>query len=126
MKHWTVIETNKEYETAMARVDKLMDLDPPKNRPEGKELRLLLYLIEKFEDERYPIALPDPVEAIKIRMQDLHLEPKDLIPAVGDKGTVSKLLNKKIQLSLRMIRNLSAMLHLPADVLIQESKLETA
>jgi HTH-type transcriptional regulator/antitoxin HigA len=67
--------------------------------------------------------LPDPIEAIKIRMEDLGLEPKDLVPAIGDKGTVSKVLNRKLPLSLRMIRNLSKQLQLPADILIQEIKL---
>ncbi len=89
-------------------------------------MKLLLYLVEKYEDEHYSIDLPDPIEAIKTRMEDLGLEAKDLVAAIGDKGTVSKVLNKRIPLSLRMIRNLSKMLHLPADILIQETKLVAA
>ena len=73
-----------------------------------------------------PLACRNPIEAIKTRMEDLGLEAKDLVPAIGDKGTVSKVLNRKIPLSLRMIRNLSEMLQLPADVLIQEVTLAAA
>ncbi len=126
MKYWMVLETRKEYELAMGRIGELMDANPPKGSDAGKELKLLLYLVEKYEDEHYPIGLPDPIEAIKSRMEDLGLEPKDLIPAIGDKGTVSKVLNRKIPLSLRMIRNLTQLLQLPADVLIQEGKLVAA
>src|SRR5258706_16348006 len=123
MKHWMVIETKKQYETAMERIGQLMDAKPLKGTSAGKELKLLLYLVEKNEDEHYPIGLPDPVEAIKTRMEDLGLQPKDLIPAIGDKGTVSKVLNRRIPLSLRMIPSLSGLLQLPADVLIREGKL---
>ena len=123
MKQWLVLENKKQYESALKRIDELMDSNPGPRTDSGKEMRLLLYLIEKYEDEHYPIGLPDPIEAIKIRMEDLGLEPKDLVTAIGDKGTVSKILNRRVPLSLRMIRNLSEMLKLPADVLIQEAKL---
>lgn len=83
-------------------------------------------MVEKYEDEHYPIGISDPIEAIKIRMEDRGLEAKDLVDAIGDKGTVSNMLNRKIPLSLRMIRNLSAKLQLPADVLIQEVELHPA
>jgi HTH-type transcriptional regulator / antitoxin HigA len=126
MKYWMVLETKREYDLAMHRIGELLDANPPKGSETGKELKLLLCLVEKYEDEHYPIGLPDPIEAIKSRMEDLRLEPKDLIAAVGDKGTVSKVLNKKIPLSLRMIRNLTQLLQLPADVLIQEAKLAAA
>ncbi len=92
----------------------------------GREMKLLLYLVEKYEDERYPIGLPDPIEAIRIRMEELGLTPKDLIPLIGDKGTVSKVLNRRIPLSFRMIRNLSEKLQRPADVLIREAKVVAA
>lgn len=126
MKHWLILENKKQYEAALKRIDDLMDANPGLKTDAGKEMKLLLYLIEKYEDEHYPIGLPDPIEAIKTRMEDLGLEPKDLVAAIGDKGTVSKILNKRIPLSLRMIRNLSEMLQLPADVLIQEVKLVAA
>lgn len=126
MKTWTVLESKKDYEVALARVDELMDINPVLKSDEGKELKLLLLLVERYEDEHYPMGSPDPIEAIKIRMNDLGLKPSDLIAAIGDKGTVSKVLSGKIALSLRMIRNLSTLLHLPAEVLIQEVKLRVA
>ena len=119
-----IIETEEEYEQALQRVDEIFDAKS--NSPEGHELTLLLVLIEKYEDEHYAIDLPDPIEAIKVRMDDLGLKPKDLIPFVGDKGTVSKILNRKIPLSLNMIRKLSQELHLPAEILLQEVPLKTS
>lgn len=126
MKHWSILESKKQYESALKRIDDLMDANPRPKTEAGKELKLLLYLVEKYEEEHYPIGLPDPIEAIKTRMEDLGLEPKDLVETIGDKGTVSKVLNRRLPLSLRMIRNLSEKLHLPADILIQEPKLIVA
>lgn len=126
MKHWLILENKKQYEAALKRIDDLMDANPGPKTDAGKEMKLLLYLVEKYEDEHYPIGLPDPIEAIKTRMEDLGLEAKDLVAAIGDKGTVSKVLNRRIPLSLRMIRNLTGKLQLPADVLIQEAKLVVA
>lgn len=120
MKTWTVIESKREYEQAMERIDELMDLNPSSKSEAGKELKLLLLLVERYEDEHFPIGLPDPVEAIKIRMEDMGLTNIDLIDAIGDKGTVSKVLNRKISLSLRMIRNLSSLLKLPPEILLQQ------
>jgi HTH-type transcriptional regulator/antitoxin HigA len=126
MKHWLILENKKQYDAALKRIEELMDINPGLKTDAGREMKLLLYLIEKYEDEQYPIGLPDPIEAIKTRMEDLGFEAKDLVTAIGDKGTVSKVLNKRIPLSLRMIRNLSQLLQLPADILIQEPKLVAA
>jgi HTH-type transcriptional regulator / antitoxin HigA len=126
MKRWLVIENKKDYESALARIDALMDKNPGQKTEAGKELKLLLLLVERYEDEHYPIGSPDPIEAIKIRMEDLGLTPNDLVEAIGDKGTVSKVLGNKIALSTRMIRNLSSLLSLPAEVLLQEVKLKAA
>jgi len=114
MKQWMIIESKKEYETVLERISGLMDANPSRGTTAGKELKLLLYLVEKYEDEQYPIGLPDPIDAIKTRMEDLGLKANDLVAAIGDKGTVSKVLNRRIPLSLRMIRNLTGLLHLPA------------
>ena len=85
----------------------------------------MVLLVKKYEAENFDeIPLPDPIDAIKVRMVDLGLKAKDLVPAMGDKGTVSKVLNRKIPLSLKMIRNLCPILGLPAEVLIQEIKCE--
>lgn len=126
MKQWLLLENKKQYESALKRVDELLDANPEPRTDAGKELKLLLLLVEKYEDEHYPIGLPDPIEAIKTRMEDLGLEPRDLVVAIGDKGTVSKVLNRRLPLSLRMIRNLSQMLQIPAEVLIQEVQLVAA
>lgn len=126
MKHWFILENKKDYEAALKRIDELMDIDPNPKTTAGKEMKLLLYLVEKYEDERYSIDFPDPIDAIKTRIEDLGLEAKDLITVIGDKGTVSKVLNRKISLSLRMIRNLSTVLQLPVEVLVQEGKLVAA
>jgi HTH-type transcriptional regulator/antitoxin HigA len=120
MKHWMILENKKDYESAIERIEKLMEINPGTKTDAGRELKLLLLLVERYEDEHYPIGSSDPIEAIKIRMEDLNLSQSDLIDAIGDKGTVSKVLNKKISLSLRMIRNLSVLLKLPPEILIQE------
>jgi HTH-type transcriptional regulator/antitoxin HigA len=103
-----------------------MNINPDTRTIAGKEMKLLLYLVEKYEDEHYTIDFPDPIDAIKTRMEDLGLEAKDLVAAIGDKGTVSKVLNRRISLSLRMIRNLSDFLQLPVEILVQEGKLVAA
>lgn len=126
MKRWLILENKKQYEAALKRIDELMDANPGVKTDAGREMKLLLYLVEKYEEEHYPIGLPDPIEAIKTRLEELALEPKDLVAAIGDKGTVSKVLNRRIPLSLRMIRNLSEKLQIPVDVLIQEAKLVAA
>lgn len=120
MKNWMILETKKDYESAIERIEKLMEINPGTKTDAGRELKLLLLLVECYEDEHYPAGSPDPIEAIKIRMEDLNLSQSDLVEAIGDKGTVSKVLSRKISLSLRMIRNLSILLKLPPEILIQE------
>ena len=126
MKLWTVIGSKKEYESALARIDELMAENPGLKTSHGKELKLLLFLVEHYEEENFPIGSPDPIDAIKIRMSDLGLQPKDMASSMGDKGTISKVLSRKLPLSLNMIRKLTDQLHLPADVLIKEIKLKAA
>lgn len=123
MKDLQVIKSEKDYKVALHRIEEIFDA--PQDSPESHELQILVLLIKKYETENFEeIPLPDPIDAIKIRMKDLGLKAKDLVHAIGDKGTVSKVLNRKIPLSLRMIRNLSKMLSLPAEVLIQETECE--
>lgn len=107
----------------MKRFEELFDV--PKDSPESQELQILVLLVKKFEAENFEeIPLPDPIDAIKVRMEDLGLKAKALVPTMGDKGTVSKVLNRKIPLSLKMIRSLCPILGLPAEVLIQEIQQE--
>ena len=113
------INTEKELKAALKRVDELFDI-VKKGTPEGNEFEILTILIEKYEDEHYPMDPPDPIEAIKFTMEQRGMKPKDLEPIVGDKGTVTKLLNKKLPLSLTMIRNLQKSLNISADVLVSE------
>ncbi|WP_026966522.1 helix-turn-helix domain-containing protein [Algoriphagus terrigena] len=117
MKWEKTITTEKEYEESLARLSKIFEADP--ESAEGMEAELLVTLIEKYEREHYPIALPDPIEAIKETMDRKDLKDKNLIPAIGIKTTVSLVLNRKRALTIEMIRNLSALLKLQVEVLIQ-------
>jgi len=116
-----IIRTNKEYENALARLEKIFD-SKPKSK-EGEEGELLILLIEEYEKEHYPISAPDPIVAIKIRMEELNLKQKDLIEDIGTKSIVSEILNKKRKLTVKMIRNLSSHLKIATDVLIQDYQL---
>jgi HTH-type transcriptional regulator/antitoxin HigA len=116
------IRTEKEYDEALDRVDELMELDPEMGSEESDELEILVMLIEKYEEKYWAISEPDPVEAIKIRMEQMHLKQKDLIPYIGNKSKVSEVINGKIGLSLSMISKLSKGLHLPLEVLVPQSE----
>ena len=111
------IKTEQDYDNALKRVDELMDINHKINTPLSDELEILVMLIEKYEEKHWAIETPDPVEAIKIRMEQMNLKQKDLVPYIGSKSKVSELLNKKISLSLNMIVNLAQGLHLPLEVL---------
>lgn len=111
------IKTKKDYHQAMKRLEVLFDAQ--KDTLEGNELEVLSILIEKYEDEHFPIGLPDPIEAIKFRMEQLGYNQVDLAKVVGLKSRASEILNKKRKLSLDMIRQLHDKLHIPTDVLIQ-------
>ena len=113
-----VIKNEAEYEAALAHLSSLMDVAP--GSPEEQELELFSVLIGNYEDEHYPIGLPDPVEAIKFRMEQQGLTRKDLIPYIGSQSKVSEVLNGKRPLSLSMIRSLHEGLGIPAEVLLQE------
>lgn len=116
------INNEKEYDDALARVDELMELNPDIGTNESNELEILVLLIEKYEEQHWAISIADPIEAIKYRMQEMNLKQNDLIPYVGNKSKVSEVLNRKIALSLTMIRNLSQALKLPLEILIQPSQ----
>lgn len=113
-----IIKTEADYQKALARIDELMDAEP--NTPEGDELELLAALVELYEEKEYPINQPDPIEAIKFRMDQLGLQQKDLIPFIGSKSKVSEVLNRKRPLSLSMMRALHKGLGIPAEILLNE------
>ena len=114
-----LIKTPEEHEKVLKRIEELFDAEP--DTPEGDELELLVTLLELYEKEKYPISSPDPISAIKFRMEQQGLKNKDLIPYIGSKSKVSEVLSGKRALSLNMIRKLNEGLGIPAEVLIQET-----
>jgi HTH-type transcriptional regulator/antitoxin HigA len=116
--HLSPIRTEADYEKVLERIDVLMELEPEIGSREGDELEILALLVEKYEEQHWQIADPDPIEAIKYRMEEMGLKQKDLVPIIGSKSKVSEVLNRKIGLSLSMISNISAQLHIPLEVLV--------
>lgn len=112
------IKTEQDYDKALQRVDELMELNPQLNTPLSDELEVLVMLIEKYEEKNWVISTPDPIEAIKVRMEQMNLKQKDLVPYIGNKSKVSEVLNRKISLSLNMIVNLAQGLHIPFEVFL--------
>ena len=113
-----LIKNDEDYKKVLNRIDAIFDAEP--NTQEGEELELLVTLVELYEKETYPIEAPDPISAIKFRMEQLGLKNNDLIPYIGSKSKVSEVLSGKRQLSLNMIRKLHETFHIPAEVLIKE------
>ena len=111
------IKTEEDYNQVLERLSQIFDAKP--NTKEGDELEILGILIEKYENENFPIELPDPIEAIKFRIEQLNYSQNDLAEVIGLKSRASEILNKKRKLSLEMIRKLSEKLHIPTEVLIQ-------
>jgi HTH-type transcriptional regulator/antitoxin HigA len=121
MKKYKILKTEQEYNKALDRLNEIFDADPIS--VEGEEAELLALLIEEYEQEHYKIDSPDPIEAIRIRMEEMQLKQKDLIDVVGTKSIVSEVLNRKRRLTVKMIRGLSERLKITAEVLIQDYKL---
>ncbi len=112
------INNEKDYQQALNRLELIFDAK--KGTDIGDELEILSILIDKYEGEQFPIAMPDPIEAIKFRMEQMGMKQKDLAEVVGFKSRVSEILNKKRKLTLEMIRKISKSLHIPSDVLVQD------
>ena len=117
MENIKLIKTEEDYKAALKLADELFDAKP--DTPEGDKLELIVTLIEIYEKEHFPIDNPTPIEAIKIRMDQMGLLPKDLVPFIGSKSKVSEILSGKRTLSLNMIRQLASGLNIPVEVLIQ-------
>ncbi len=111
------IRTKKDYEEALARLEIIFD--SKKGTDKGDELEILGMLIENYENEKFPIGFPDPVEAIKYRMEQLGYNQTDLANVVGLQSRASEILNRKRKLSLEMIRQIHDRLNIPTEVLIQ-------
>lgn len=116
-----VIKNDDQHAAALARLTKLMAVKLAPDSPEESELEVLSLLVEHYEKDRFPIDKPDPVEAIKFRMDQQGLSQKDLIPFIGSAPKVSEVLNHKRPLSLSMIRKLNMGLKIPLDILLQDN-----
>ncbi|MGH7589527.1 MAG: ImmA/IrrE family metallo-endopeptidase [Gemmatimonadota bacterium] len=114
-----VLKTEADYETALAAIEVLMDKDPAPGTPEADRLELLTLLAEDYEDRQGRASLPDPIEAIRFRMEQQGLRQADLVPYIGSRSKVSELLSRKRPLTLSMIRALHKGLGIPANVLLQ-------
>jgi HTH-type transcriptional regulator/antitoxin HigA len=112
------LKTEADYRQALQRLDEIFDASV--GTSESDEADILGLLIDEFEKKHYPIESPDPIEAIKIRMQELHLKQVDLIDEIGGKSRVSEVLNRKRKLTVEMIRKLTNKLSLSADLLIND------
>ncbi|SHN34713.1 HTH-type transcriptional regulator / antitoxin HigA [Cyclobacterium lianum] len=112
------IRNEKDYQKALNRLEDIFDAK--KGTEEGDELEILSILIDQYEKENFPIGMPDPIEAIKFRMEQMGMNQKDLAEVVGFKSRVSEILNKKRKLTLNMIRKLNTTLHIPTEVLVQD------
>lgn len=113
-----ILKTKEDYEAALIRLEAIFD--SKKGEDTADELELLSLLIENYENQQHPIDLPDPIEAIKFRMDQLGFKQKDLAKALGQKSRVSEVLNKKRKLSIEMIRKLHETLGIPSEVLIRD------
>jgi len=118
-----IIKTEQDYQEALKMVEELIVHDPNPDSAEGEQLSLLTTLIQDYENRVFPKSLPDPIEAIKFRMEQANLKPADLIPYIGSRSRVSEILSGKRQLTLDMVRALSEGLGIPAEVLIHKPEL---
>jgi HTH-type transcriptional regulator / antitoxin HigA len=113
------IRTEDDYRSAMREISAYFDDEPEPTTPEGERFEILLTLAEAYEVRQFPVELPDPVEAIKFRMEQVGLTAKDLEPMIGRPNRVYEILNRKRPLTLAMIRKLHAGLGIPAESLIR-------
>lgn len=116
-----LIKTEEDYRKALARLEEIFDAKI--GTPESDEADVLGLLVDDYEKKNYPIDAPDPIEAIKIRMEEMDLKQKDLVGVIGGKSRVSEILNRKKKLTVDMVRNLAARLNLSAQVLVNDYRL---
>ena len=120
----TPIKTKRDYRRALKEIEELMNAK--RGTPEGDRLDVLVTLVEAWEAKHYPIGLPDPIEAIRYHMEQQGLEPKDLVPYIGSRNRVYEVLNRKRQLTLKMVWRLHKGLGIPAESLIKIPEDEAA
>ncbi len=112
------IRTEADYKAALKEIAALMESDPELGTPDGDRLDVLVTLVQAFEARHYAIDLPDPIEAIKFRMEQQNLKPKDLEPMIGRSNRVYEILNRKRPLTMSMVRKLHTGLGISAECLI--------
>ena len=117
----TPIKTENDYNIALKRMEILFDA--PVDTPESDEADILGLLIDEYEKKHYPIESPDPIQAIKIRMDEMQLKQKDLITIIGSSSRVSEILNRRRKLTVEMIRNLNRQLNISPKILIGDYEL---
>ena len=113
-----IIQTEEEYEIALERLNEVFDAED--GTPEGNEAGILALIVEQYEDEYYPIEAPDPIEAIKFRMEQMDLKRKDLVDIFGYRTRISEIFARKRKLNLNMIRKLHEVLSIPYESLMKE------
>ncbi len=115
------IRSDADYRTALKRVEEIFDATI--GTPESDELEILGLMVDDYENKHFPIEAPDPIDAIKIRMEEMQLKQVDLIPEIGGKSRVSEILNRKRRLTVEMIRKLAPRLNLSSNLLIKDYQL---
>jgi HTH-type transcriptional regulator / antitoxin HigA len=123
MLNLSTIKSEADYAAVLEEIEKLIDADPAPNTPKADRLDLLTLLANDYEAKKFPTELPDAVEAIKFRMEQQDLAPRDLIPYIGSRSKVSEILGRKRPLTLSMVRSLHERLHIPAKALIHQAEL---
>ena len=119
-KSWKVLKSEDEYDIALERTIEIFHAE--KGTPEFDELEVLLLLVKDYEDRHYPIPTPDPIEVIKLKLEEKGLKQKDLEHIIGSKGYVSQILSGKKELTLKMVKGLHHFLGISADILLADSK----
>ena len=117
---WKVLKTEAEYKIALKRTIEIFNAK--ENTPDGEELDLLLLLVKDYEDRHYHIPDPDPIEVIKLKLEEKGLKQKDLEHIIGSKGYVSQVLSGKKELTLKMVKGLHRYLGISADILLADTK----
>lgn len=115
------VRTEDDYDRAIKRINTLLDHNPAPNSPEDNELEVLSTLVQVYEDKYYPIIPPDPVEAIKIVMEEMGMKQKDLVEIIGPKSRVSELLNRKRDFTKKEIQSIHEHLGIPYEVFFSNS-----
>ncbi|MBI2604451.1 MAG: hypothetical protein HYW49_00055 [Deltaproteobacteria bacterium] len=117
-----LITSENQYREYLAEIERLVELDPKKGSPEGDSLALLSMLVQNYEQKRFEFRTPDPIEAIRFRMEEQSLSQGDLVPYIGSRSKVSEVLSGRRSLTLQMIRALNSGLGIPADILLKQTE----